>query len=197
MSTCERLFRANAVSAYFVTGEKRVVIIADVMVNPVADHVHICPNPIAMPPSREFIVAGTTSGGIHPDLVTKRRVSLSFASDLTPKSVIVYSAGIDAPVRRDVPVASVESEAMVPLSGPDDDASHPGAKPSHRPVEVTGFSPTFSLEEAVQDALAQATAKFPAPPRNPDVAVGIDIKDISAQSGGTMRPGLFVRAIAR
>lgn len=197
MSTCERLFSANVVSAYFVANEKHVVIIADVTMNPVADHVHICPNPIAMPPSREFIVAGTTSGGIHPDLVTTRRVSASFASDVTPKSVIVYSAGIDAPVRREVPVASVESQAMVPLADTNGHAAQPAAQPAHASVEVTGFSSTFSLEEAVQDALAQATAKFPAPPRNPDVAVDIDIKDISARSGGNIRPGLFVRAIAK
>jgi hypothetical protein len=193
MGTCERLFSASAVSAYFVTNEKHVVIIADVTMNPAADLVHICPNPIAMPPSREFIVAGVTSSGIHPDLVTTRRVSASFASDLTPKSVIVYSAGIDAPMRREVPVASVESQARVPLA----DTNGHAAQPSHAPVEVTGFSSTFSLEEAVQDALAQATAKFPAPPRNPDVAVDIDIKDISARSGGNIRPGLFVRAIAK
>lgn len=192
MGTCERLFSASVVSAYFVANEKRMVIMADVTMNPVADHVHICPNPIAMPSSREFIVAGMTDDGIHPDLVTTRRVSASFASDLLPKSVIVYSAGIDAPLRREVPVASVESQAMVPRA---DTNGH--AHPSHAPVEVTGFSSTFSLEEAVQDALAQATAKLPAPPRNPDVAVDIDIKDISARSGGNIRPGLFVRAIAK
>jgi hypothetical protein len=197
MSTCERLFRANPVSAYFVASEKHVVIIADVTLNPTADHVHICPNPIAMPPAREFIVAGTTSPGIHPQLAVVRRVSYSFASDLTPKSVVVYSAGIDAPVRHEVPVAQVESQAMLPLPDPHDDGASQAAKPSPRSIEVTGFSPTFSLEEAVQDALAQAAAKFPAPPRNPDVAIGIDIKDISARSGGNIRPGLIVRAIAR
>jgi hypothetical protein len=185
------------VSAYFVNDEKSVVIMAEVTVNPVADHVHICPNPIALPLAHEFIVAGTTSGGIHPDLVTKQRVSFSFRSDLTPKSVIVYSAGIDAPVRQEVPVGSVASAAMLPLEAANGHAEQPAANPPHKPVEVTGFSPTFSLEEAVQDALAQATAKFPAPPRNPDVSVGIDIQDISARSGGNIRPGLFVRAIAR
>jgi hypothetical protein len=193
MSTCDRLFHADVVSAYFVAGEKRVVIMADVTMNPVADHVHICPNPIAIPPAREFLVAGTTSDGIHPDLVVKRRVSFSFPSDLTPKSVIVYSAGIDAPFRQEVLVASVQAQVQVPLTDSNGDAAHP----AHKPVEVTGFSSTFSLEEAVQDALAQATAKFPAPPRNPDVSVGIDIQDISARSGGNIRPGLFVRAIAR
>lgn len=49
----------------------------------------------------------------------------------------------------------------------------------------------------MQDALAQANAKFPVPPRNPDVAVVIDLKDIFARSGGNIRPGLFVRATAK
>jgi hypothetical protein len=197
MSACERLFRANKVSAYYVTNEKRVVIVAEVTVNPVADHVHICPNPIAMPPSREFLVAGTTSDGIHPDLVVNRRVSYSYSSDLTPKSVIVYSQGIDSPARQEVAVGSVASASAVPLSDPHDQDPQPVANAPQQPVEVIGFSPRFSLEEAVQDALAQAAAKIPAPPRNPDVAVSIDIEDISARSGGNIRPGLLVRAIAR
>jgi len=193
MNTCQRLFRANKVYAYYVTAEKSVVIVADVIANPVADDVHICPNPLAIPPSREFIIAGTTKPGIHPDLVTVRRVSTSFASDLTPKSVIVYSAGVDAPFRQEVMLSSAPP---APLAGPAvhatlDETLAPG------PVEVTGYSATFSLEQAVQDALAQAAAEFPAPPRNPDVAIEIDIKDISARAGGNIRPGLFVRATAR
>jgi hypothetical protein len=107
MAMCGRLFRAESVVAYFVAADKHVVIVADVFANPVADHVHVCPNPIAIPPAREFLVIGTTDGGIHPDLVVRRRVSTSFASDATPKSVIVYSQGIDAPVRQEVPVTSV------------------------------------------------------------------------------------------
>ena len=197
MSACERLFRANKVSAYYVTSDKRVVIVAEVTMNPVADHVHICPNPIAMPPSREFLVAGTTSDGIHPDLVAMRRVSYSYPSDLVPKSVIVYSQGIDAPARQEVAVGSVVAAAMVPVSEVHEQDPPAVAPAPHKPVEVTGFSPRFSLEEAVQDALAQVAAQTAAPPRNPDVAVSIDIEDISARSGGNIMPGLLVRAIAR
>lgn len=194
MSTCGRLFRADKLYAYFVAAEKRVIIVADVIANPVADHIHICPNPIAMPPSREVLVIGTTTDGIRPMIVATRRVSYSFRSDLTPKSVIVYSAGIDAPVRQEVLVGS---EPPAPLADPHGHGRNGDATPSHGPVEVTGYSPTFSFEQAVQDALAQAAAKFPAPPRNPDVAVDIDIKDIFARSGGNIRPGLFVRATAK
>ena len=104
---CGRLFGAESVMAYFVAADKHVVIVVDLFANPVADHVHVCPNPIAMPPAREFLVIGTTDGGIHPDLVVKRRISTSFASDATPRSVIVYSTGIDAPIRHEVPVSSV------------------------------------------------------------------------------------------
>lgn len=194
MTTCGKLFHADQIYAYFDAAKKLVVILADVTANPVADDVHICPNLIAIPPSREFVVSGTTKAGIHPDLLVKRRVSTSFHSDLTPRSVIVYAAGIDAPVRQEVLVGS---QPPAPLDTPRGDEVHAEAKPSHGPVEVTGFSATFSLEQAVQDALAQAAGVFPAPPRNPDAAVEIDIKDISARSGGNIRPGLFIRATAK
>jgi hypothetical protein len=179
------------VVAYYVAADKHVVILADVFQNPTADHVQICPNPIAIPPSREFLVIGTTDPGIHPQLVVKRRISTTFASDLTPRSVIVYTQGIDAPVRQEVPVGSAPPPPLVP-----GDPEPPTARP-HPPVEVTGFSATFSLEQAVQDALAQAIAKLGGPPRNPDAAIQIDIVDISARTGGNIRPGLTVRATGR
>jgi hypothetical protein len=185
------LFRVDNVYAYFVAADKQVVIVADVFLNPTADHVHICPNPIAMPLAREFLVIGTTAPGIHPQLQVKRRISTTFASDLTPKSVIVYTQGIDAPARQEVPVGSA---APPPL--PPGEAELP-AVPPPGPVEVTGFSATFSLEQAVQDALTQAVAKLAGPRRNPDVAIEIDILDISARTGGNIRPGLFVRASGR
>lgn len=194
MSTCGKLFHADQIYAYFDSAKKLVVIVADVTANPVADDVHICPNLIAIPPSREFVVCGTTKGGIEPALLVKRRVSTSFHSDLTPRSVIVYSAGIDAPLRQEVLLGS---QPPAPLATLPDHGSPAEASRSHGPVEVTGFSAAFSLEQAVQDALAQAAGAFPAPPRNPDAAVEIDIKDIFARSGGNIRPGLFIRATAK
>lgn len=192
MSTCGRLFQVDKVVAYFVAADKHVVIVADVFQNPTADHVQICPNPIAIPPAREFLVIGSTAPGIHPQLVVKRRISTTFVSDLTPRSVIVYTQGIDAPARHEVPVGSAPPP---PLSSSEGEA--PVAVPPQGAVEVTGFSATFSLEQAVQDALTQAVAKLAGPPRNPDVAIEIDILDISARTGGNIRPGLFVRATGR
>lgn len=194
MSTCPTLFSADKIYAYHDNTKKQVVVLADVTLNPVADDVHICPSLIAAPSSREFVVEGTTKPGIHPALAVRRRLSYSFFSDLTPKIVIVYSAENGVPVRHEVPVASAPPP---PHGGPNGDPPDAGARPPHGPVEVTGYSAAFSLEQAVQDALAQAAEKLPAPPRNPDVAVEIDIKDISARSGGNIRPGLFVRATAR
>ena len=193
MSTCSRLFIANKVYAYFAAAEKHVVILADVIMNPVADEVHICPNLVALAPLDEFVVAGTTRPGIRPLLVTRRRVSFSFPSDKTPRSVLVYSQGIEGPVKQEVLVGSSPPPPL-------DDTHVPPPRPDPAPVgpvEVTGFSATYSLEEAVQDALAQAARAFPSPPRNPDVAVEIDVKDIFARAGGNIRPGLFVRATAR
>lgn len=195
MSTCGRLFQVDRVYAYFAAAEKHVVIVADVFLNPTADHVQICPNPIAIPPAREFLVIGTTAPGIHPPLKVKRRISTTYASDLTPRSVIVYTQGIDAPARHEVPVGSAPPPPLSPGEGEPPVAPPPG--PPHGPVEVTGFSATFSLEQAVQDALTQAVAKLGGPPRNPDVAIEIDILDISARTGGDIRSGLFVRATGR
>jgi hypothetical protein len=197
MSTCGRLFRVDQVVAYFVAADKHVVIVADVFQSPVADHVNICPNPIAVPPAREFLVIGTTDGGIHPDLVIKRRISTTFASDLTPRSVIVYTQGIDAPERHEVPVGSAPPPPLGTIEGDPPTSDTPPHGRPHGAIEVTGFSPTFSLEQAVQDALTQAVAKLAGPPRNPDVAVEIDILDISARTGGNIRQGLFVRATGR
>jgi hypothetical protein len=196
MSTCGKLFHADRIYAYHDHTKRQVVVLVDVTLNPVADDVHICPNLIAPPSAREFLVEGTTKPGIHPALAVIRRVSYAFFSDLTPKSVIVYSADDGMPVRHEVPVGSAPPPWLDPSHG---HGGHAEARPSHGPVEVTGFSPTFSLEQAVQDALAQAAGAFPAPSRNPDVAVEveIDIKDISARSGGTIRPGLSIRATAK
>src|SRR3954465_11283253 len=141
MSTCGRLFQVDKVVAYFVAADKHVVIVADVFQNPTADHVQICPNPIAIPPSREFLVMGTTDPGIHPQLAVKRRISTTFASDLTPRSVIVYTQGIDAPVRQEVPVGNAPPPPLMP-----GDPEPPPPRP-HPPVEVTGFSAEFSLEQ--------------------------------------------------
>ena len=192
MSTCGRLFQVDKVYAYYVAADKHVVIVADVFMNPTADHVQICPNPIAIPPSREFLVIGTTDPGIHPKLEVKRRISTTFASDATPRSVIVYTQGIDAPARHEVPVGTAPPP---PLSHGEGEPAV--TVPPRGPIEVTGFSATFSLEQAVQDALTQAVAKLGGPPRNPDVAIEIDILDISARTGGNIRPGLFVRASGR
>src|SRR5437868_4824879 len=66
MDQCGRLFRAQKVYAYYLAAEKRVVVAADVVTNPLSDQVHICPNPLAMPlGAHEFIVEGT-SRVIHP-----------------------------------------------------------------------------------------------------------------------------------
>ncbi len=204
MNTCGRLFAVEKVYAFFDEGEVskgtpvrplgRVVVVADLFVNPFTDHVQICPNPIAIGSPSEFLVIGTrTSDGIHPGLVVKRRVSYSYASEVTPASVIVYSAGTNGPLRQEVRLSGPPALLVEPL----EQAPSPDAQPSPGSVEVTGFSPTFSLEQAVQDALAQANAKFPAPPRNPDVAIEIDVKDIFARSGGNIQPGLFVRVTAK
>jgi hypothetical protein len=198
MYQCARLFRAESVAAYYAAAQKHVVIVADVWLNPYADDVHLCPNLIAMPRgAHEFIVEGTTRPGIHPQLVVKHRVSYSYASDLTPQSVIVYSMGIDAPARQEVPVGSAPPPPLEhTLSA---EAASPPAAADVKPttVEVVGFSQNFSFEEAIGDALNQARAKFPSPPRNPDVGVTVEVQKIEASALGNIRPGLLLTCSAK
>jgi hypothetical protein len=201
------LFRVE--KAYVFYEDKNVVVAADVWMNPFADVVQICPNPIApLVGSKELLVMGTTKPGIHPMLVVKHRVRYSYPSDTPPKSVIVYSMGIDAPARMEVhtgrppPPLREPGTDTSPDAGPDSDPASdptpdPESAPTHGPVQVMGYSASFSFEEALQDALAQARAKLPSPPRNPDVAVSIEITKIFARAGGNIRPGIYVTASAR
>src|SRR5262249_14174261 len=162
----------------YSSAEKHVVIVADVWLNPYTDQAHICPNPIAMPIAREFIVEGTSkTTGIHPMLLVKHRVSYSYASDSTPQKVVVWSQGVDAPARPEAelgsprpplehlakPQAAATAPASAATAVVTPDASALG------PNEVVGFSINFDYKEAISDALAQARVKKP--PKNPDIAV--------------------------
>ena len=206
MNTCARLFHADNLSAFYSAVHKQVVISADVTMNPYADNVHICPNLLATPIERSFIVEGTTKPGIHPMIVVKRTVHYSFNSDLTPKSVFVYVQGIDAPARIEVPLGAEPPARVAASTAPTTDAAAatgaraPGAggAKAHVPAEIIGFSESFSFDEALHDAINQARAKFPAPQtRNPDVGIRVDVKEIYASVDGNMRHGLFLKTTAQ
>ena len=214
MNTCARLFHADNVNAYYSDAHKQVVISADVTMNPYSDNVHICPNLLAMPAERSFIVEGVTRPGIHPMIAVKRTIHYNFNSDLTPKSVFVFVQGIDAPARLEIPVggqppvAAVSSTAApastdqaLPGGGSTaaagGAAGHGGPSKGHVPAEIIGFSETFSFDEALHDAINQARAKFPAPAtRNPDVGIRVEVKEIYASVDGNMRHGLFLKTTA-
>jgi hypothetical protein len=198
---CGKLFRAEDKFAFYDAGHKHVVVGADVWLNPTADRVHICPNPIApIVGPREFIVEGTTLPGIHPDPIVKRRISFSFPSDQTPKSVVLYSMGVDAPDRQEIPVRSSPPAPLLAPGGPEvpsPPAAATGVAVVAAPVTVVGFSATFSFDGALADAMAKAHAAFPSSHRNPDVAVSVEVKTIFARSGGFIQPGLYLTATAK
>lgn len=200
MTQCNHLFRTEAIYAFYSAGEKHVVIVADVWLNPYTDQVHICPNPIAMPIAREFIVEGTSkTSGIHPMLLVKHRVTYSYASDLTPQKVVVWSQGLDAPARHEVELGSAPAPLAQTPQPKEAPASSAAPAPDHAagagPNEVVGFSINFDYKEALADALAQARVKKP--PRNPDIAVTIEVKDVTARAGGNIKPGLFLTAVIK
>ena len=170
--------------------------------NPYADVVHVCPNALApVAEVEEFVIQGTTKPGIHPLLVAKRRVTYSYPADEAPKSVIIHSAGIDVAARQEVPVTSAPPPSLQQTTPPASlSAPSPSASPAKGvtgPVQVTGYSESYSVEEAIQDAIAQAQAKRPSPPREPDAAVIVEVTKIFARVGGNIRSGLFVTCTAR
>lgn len=202
MNQCGTLAHAENVYAYYAAAEKHVVIVAEVFVNPYTQHAHICPNPIAMPlpaGGHEFIVESFArhTTGMHPPIEVKERVTYSFAADATPRSVVVYTMGVDAPSRQEVAVGSAPPPATAPTARAAV-ASSPSAPTATavKSAEVVGYSQTFSFEEAIQDALTQARARFPSPPANPDLGVTIVVKTMTAHAGGNMRPGLHITATA-
>src|SRR5712692_3320889 len=157
MHKCDRLFPAENFNAYYDAARMHVVVSAEVTINPYSDDVHICPNPLAriLPPPEyhEFLVEGSTRPGIHPTLVTKRTVFYSYASDLTPAKVRVYSMGADNPAASDVTVGSkppvmVQSSPQKPPAQP----GQPGVKPTG-PWVAIGWSQAFNFDEAFADAV--------------------------------------------
>jgi hypothetical protein len=98
-------------------------------------------------------------------------------------------------------LVSVSSSALGEAAAADSDRtdSPPSVEREARAalaeVRVTGSSPTFSFEEAIQDALAQAERALPR--RHPDLPVTIEIKTITARRGGNILPGLTIEATAR
>src|SRR5258708_25048493 len=200
MDKCGHLFRVEKLYAYYVASDKHVVVAADLWMDPFHDSVQICPNPLALPTTAapEFILEGTTRVGGPLGRILLNRIYYSYPSDPTPKNVIVYTMGVDAPVHNEVQLGAAPARlqpAAAPTTTPTPTAPTPA--PARGPVEVTGFSPSYSLEEAILDALTKALPFFPSPPRNPDVGVAVTVKEITAVTGGYIRPGLTIKATAR
>ncbi len=199
MDQCGHLFRAEKLYAYYDPSNKYVVVVADLWMDPFNDSVHICPNPLALTAMlpREFVLEGTTRLRGPLGRVMFNRIYYSYHSDAEPRSVIVFTMGPDAPTRTEVqlgaqPPPLKSATAPAATATPTAQTTAPSG-----PVEVTGFSASYSVEEAIHDALTQALARFPSPPRNPDVAVSITMKEMTAVASGNIRPGLTIKATAR
>jgi hypothetical protein len=177
---CSSLFRADNISAFYSTAQKALIISAQVTINPYSDCVQLCRNPLEplLPPPavREYMVVGTTRPGIHPDLVVTRTISAAFPMDATPEKVAVYSMGTDNPSR-------VEVNVGLP--------PQPNAPATGAPVEATGWSTNFVLQDALSNAVTElrAAAGF----RNPDIGLGFEVVTIGGRVGGfTLHTGVSV-----
>jgi hypothetical protein len=121
MATCVRLFRADNIRAFYAQRERLLVVSADVTLNPYADDVGICRNPLQrvlpQPEVGELMVVGSTRPGIHPQVVVTRTIQAHFPMDTKPARIAVFTMGIDNPARVVVPVATRRSGGLAE-SGP-------------------------------------------------------------------------------
>ena len=194
MTSCFRLFRADNIKAFHLTKEPALVISAEVTLNPVADDVRICRNPLERllpaPEVHEYMVVSTTRPGIHPDLAVKSTITASFPIDSVPAKVAVYSMGVDNPARVEVAVGDQPTQTSGPSTAPP--ASSQTSPPaSGATVQATGWSRDFVLQEALSNAVTElrAAAGF----RNPDVGLHFQVEEIGGQVGGfTLNTGVFV-----
>jgi hypothetical protein len=195
--SCDRLFRAQNPSAYFSTTHKTLVVTAEVTLNPTRDSVHICRNLLqgaVHPGGPEFVLSGHTRPGIHADLVVTRTVMGVFPMDATPASVVLYSQGVDSPARAELKVGD---RPPVPAPAPQPAGAPPSATPSDLAgsaagKEATGWSASYSYDEAVGDAVAQLKALVGVV--NPDVGIRATVVETGVQiCDFTLQTGLFVK----
>jgi hypothetical protein len=192
MSSCSRLFPADNVIAFYSVPLKLLIISAEVSVN-LSDKVQICRSPLdpllPAPAVPQYTVEGATLPGIHPDLVIKRSVSASFALDVKPAKIAVYSRGVDNPVRVEVTVG-LPPAPVAPAQASAPPNTTPPAPPV--PLESTGWSTDFVLQDALANAITElrAAAGF----RNPDVGLPFEVVAIGGRVGGfTLHTGVFVK----
>jgi hypothetical protein len=195
MNDCGRLFHAANIKALYSTAHKALIISAEVALNPYSDNVRICRNPLQLllptPAVLEYMVVGTTRPGIHPDLLVKRTISASFPMDATPAKVAVYSMGVDNPERVEVPVGTAADTQPPQTPAVESGAQQTSPAPTVAPVEATGWSTEFVLQDALTNAVAalRAAAGF----RNPDIGLHFEVVKIGGQVGGfTLHTGVFV-----
>jgi hypothetical protein len=105
--------------------------------------------------------------------------------DATPEKVAVYSMGINNPERVEVPVGpAVPAVGAQPAQSPAVESGAPQMSPGPTgvPVEGTGWSTDFVLQDALTNAVAElrAAAGF----RNPDVGLPFAGWRLHASHGG-------------
>jgi hypothetical protein len=193
MTSCCHLFRAENIKAFHLTKEPTLVISAEVTLNPFSDDVRICRNPLERllpaPAVHEYMIVSTTRPGIHPDLVVKRTITASFPMDSVPAKIAVYSMGLDNPARVEIPVG--DQPTPTSASSTAAAAAQTTTSGSSAPVQATGWSRDFVLQEALSNAVTElrAAAGF----RNPDIGLHFQVVEIGGQVGGfTLNTGVFV-----
>jgi hypothetical protein len=108
--------------------------------------------------------------------------------------------GIDNPARVEINVGSEPVQAAAETQGAQSAQTDPPAQAAAGqqasaqpagPVEATGWSKDFILQDALANAVTSLRAK--AGFRNPDVGLGFTVEEMGGQIGGfTLHTGVFV-----
>ncbi len=133
-----------------------------------------------------FVIAAPAPKGVQPQYIFTTRISESFACDAPPKTIVVYSEGVDGPLRTEVPVGDAP---VTPVASPAASAAAPASTAAVK--EATGWSITYDFSEALADAITKLSAAVGV--ENPDVGLHAVVVATGVQVGGfTANRGLFI-----
>lgn len=189
--SCNHLVAATKIQAFYSSVEGTLNVSAEVTFGPGNYGIEICRSLLDSPqtPKPAFLVSAPPPSSIQPQLVYTATVSESFALDKAPTTILVYSAGVDAPVRSEIPVGNAPSRAL-----PAGTAAAAPAPVAALPIvakEATGWSRTYEYHEALAAAVAQLHAAGGV--GNRDVGLAATVVATGVHIGGfTANRGLYV-----
>lgn len=193
--SCAHLVPAQKLQAFYSKAQGTLTISAEVTIGPGNYGAHICRSILDAPvaPTPSFVVSAPAPHGVQPDYVVVRTLSESFPYAQPPATVVVYSAGVDAPVRTEVRVSDTPAPSKASAAtSPVDRAATPAAAPAAAPRTVIGWSRDYDYDAALADAISQLRQVVGT--LNPDVGVNATVIDMGVALGGfRANTGLYIK----